>query len=415
MANVSRKVLIVGGGPAGATAAYWMAQAGFHVTVAERSTDKFAYGQGVDVTGPAIEVVQKMGVYDQIKSKTTGEKGFTMLDDQGKPIATLGVSGNKKNEGFSLTQEVEIMRGDVTEILANKAKESKQVTYRYGCTVSELRQSDTHVTAVFEDSGQAEDFAFVVGADGLGSRTRKATFPPELREKCYKGQDQCTAFFSLPHRPEDVPNSRVQQSVRGRTVLIRPTSIKSHSRSSCYLIDTGETHALTKSRSIEEQKVMFAERFRDFPGETGRRVLEGMRDSKDFYCSQTAQIKLDKWSQGRVVLVGDAAYCPSPSTGMGTVLAILGSYVMAGEVAANPQDPEAAFARYEERLRPFVRDAQYIPLGGSLPKIGNPQTRFGIQILRFVFWFIAWTGLWKLLGAKQGGSKFELPDYKFKR
>jgi hypothetical protein len=116
-----------------------------------------------------------------------------------------------------------------------------------------------------------------------------------------------------------------------------------------------------------------------------------------------------------VVLVGDAAYCPSPSTGMGTVLAILGSYVMAGEVAANPQDPEAAFARYEERLRPFVRDAQYIPLGGSLPKIGNPQTRFGIQILRFVFWFIAWTGLWKLLGAKQGGSKFELPDYKFKR
>ena len=416
MATTSQKVLIVGGGPAGATAAYWLAQAGFHITVAERSTDKFAYGQGIDVTGPAIQVVQKMGVYDQIKSKVTGEAGFTILNDQGKPIATIGTATNEKGKGLSLTQEIEIMRGDITQILADKAKESGRVTYRYGCTISELRQSDSHVTAIFaKTGGQSEDFSFVIGADGLMSRTRKMAFPPSMVETCYKGLDQYTAFFSLPHQPEDIPNSRLQHAVRGRAVLIRPTSLTSPEKSSCYMIDTGKSPALAKTQSAEEQKALFAERFRDFPGETGRRVLEGMWEAKDFYCAQSAQIKLPKWSQGRVVLIGDAAYCPSPASGMGTVLAVVGAYVLAGEVATSPLDLEAAFARYEERLRGFVERAQYIPLGGLLPKIGNPQSWVGVWAFRLLFWVVAWTGVWKLVDVKQGDGGFELPDYEFGR
>jgi 2-polyprenyl-6-methoxyphenol hydroxylase-like FAD-dependent oxidoreductase len=389
MANTFQKVLIVGGGPAGATAAYWLAQAGFHITVAERSTDKFAYGQGIDVTGPAVQVVQKMGIYDQIKSKVTGEAGFAILNDQGKAIAILGTATNENGKGLSLTQEIEIMRGDITQILANKAKESDRVTYRYGCTVSELRQSDSHVTAVFANTEATEDFSFVVGADGLMSRTQKMAFPPPMVEACYKGLDQHTAFFSLHHQPEDVPNARLQQADRGRVVLIRPTSLASPSKSSCYMIDTGKSPALAKTQSVEEQKSLFAQRFQDFPGETGRRVLEGMWEAKDFYCAQSAQIKLEKWSQGRVALVGDAAYCPSPASGMGTVLAIIGSYVLAGEIAASPQNLGAAFERYEERLRKYVERAQYIPLGGLLPEIGNPQSWVGVQAIRFVFWFIA--------------------------
>jgi 2-polyprenyl-6-methoxyphenol hydroxylase-like FAD-dependent oxidoreductase len=416
MATTSQKVLIIGGGPAGATAAYWLAQAGYHITVAERSTDKFAYGQGIDVTGPAIQVVQKMGVYDQIKSKVTGEAGFAILNDQGNPIATLGTATNDKGKGLSLTQEIEIMRGDITQILADKAKESDRVTYRYGCTITELRQTDSHVTALFANtSGEPEAFSFVIGADGLMSRTRKMAFPPNMTETCYEGLDQYTAFFSLPHQPEDIPNARLQHAVRGRAVLIRPTSLTSPERSSCYMIDTGKSPALAKTLSAEEQKARFAERFGDFPGETGRRVLEGMWEAKDFYCAQSAQIKLPKWSQGRVVLVGDAACCPSPASGMGTVLAILGSYVLAGEIAASPGDLGAAFERYEERLRGFVERAQYIPLGGLLPKIGNPQSWVGVRAVRFVFWFIAWSGVWKLVNVKQGDGGFELPNYEFER
>jgi 2-polyprenyl-6-methoxyphenol hydroxylase-like FAD-dependent oxidoreductase len=417
MAATSRRILVVGGGPAGATAAFWLAKAGFEVTVAERSTDKFAYGQGIDITGPAVKIVQKMGVYDTIKWKVTGEAGFAFLDDNGDVIAAVGTAENENGKGLSLTQEIEIMRGDVTQILADRAKESQRVNYRYGCTVAELRQTADCVTAVFSDTGRAEDFAAIIGADGIMSRTRKLAFPQDVLKDCYKGQDQYTAFFSIPHQPEDVPNARVQHAAGGRAVLIRPTNIVSPERSSCYIIDTGLSPPLQQAltQSTDEQKVLFAKNFSDFPSNTGDRVLQGMWEAKDFYLAQTAQIKLPKWSHGRVVLTGDAAYCPSPPTGMGTVLAILGSYIIAGEMASNRDDPAAAFAKYEERLRTYVEKAQYVPLAGFLPRLGNPQSRLGVRVLRFVFWLIAWTGVWKLVNIKQTDDKLVLPEYDFER
>jgi 2-polyprenyl-6-methoxyphenol hydroxylase-like FAD-dependent oxidoreductase len=417
MAATSRRILVVGGGPAGATAAFWLAKAGFEVIVAERSSNKFAYGQGIDITGPAVKVVQKMGVYDTIKSKVTGESGFAFLDDNGDVIASVGTAENENGKGLSLTQEIEIMRGDVTQILADRAKGSERVVYRYGCTVTELRQSEDYVTAVLSDTGKPEDFAAVIGADGIMSRTRKLAFPQDVLKDYYKGQDQYTAFFSIPHEPEDVPNARVQHAAGGRAVLIRPTDIASPERSSCYIIDTGFSPALQRAltQTTDEQKALFAKNFADFPNNTGDRVLQGMWEAKDFYLAQTAQIKLPKWSHGRVVLTGDAAYCPSPPTGMGTVLAILGSYIIAGETASNRDDPAAAFAKYEERLRAYVEKAQYVPLAGFLPRLGNPQSRLGVRVLRFVFWVIAWTGVWRLVNIKQADDKFVLPEYDFER
>lgn len=420
MANLppsQHHILIIGGGPAGATAAFFLSKANFRITVAERSTNKFAYGQGIDITGPAIPIVQKMGVFEEIKSKVTGEAGFALLDDNGQTIAAVGTAKNKK--GLSLTQEIEIMRGDVTKILADRAKESKLVEYRYGCTVTELHQTPDSVTALLSDSttgtSKTETFHAVIGADGLMSRTRKLAFPPEITKNCYASQDQYTAFFSLPHSPEDIPHARLQHAPGGRAVLIRPTSLTNPTRSSCYMISTGASQAFETAltQSSEEQKALFASTFASFPSNTGSRVLQGMWESKDFYLAQTAQIRLPTWSTGRIVLTGDAAYCPSPPTGMGTVLAILGSYVIAGELALNPSDPEAAFKKYEEKLRGFVEKAQYVPLAGYLPKIGNPQSAFGVSVLRWVFWIIAWSGVWKLVSVKKGDDGFEVPEYEF--
>jgi 2-polyprenyl-6-methoxyphenol hydroxylase-like FAD-dependent oxidoreductase len=413
----SHRILIVGGGPAGATAAFFLAKAGFHCTVAERSTNKFAYGQGIDITGPALKIVQKMGVYDAIKAKVTGEAGFAFLDDNGDVIAAVGTAGSEKGKkGLSLTQEIEIMRGDVTQILADAAKANERVEYRYGCTITELHQSQDAVTAVLSDAGKAETFHAIIGADGIMSRTRNLAFPQNITKNCYKSQNQYTAFFSLPHSPEDIPNARVQHAPGGRAVLIRPTSIAVPVRSSCYMISTNNasTPALQAlSQSQEAQKALFASTFATFPSNTGSRVLAGMWESQDFYLAQTAQIKLPTWFSGRVVLTGDAAYCPSPPTGMGTVLAILGSYIIAGELARSPDDPVAAFAKYEERLRGYVEKAQYVPLAGYLPALGNPQSAVGVRLLRFVFWLISWSGVWKLISIKQGDDKFELPEYEF--
>jgi 2-polyprenyl-6-methoxyphenol hydroxylase-like FAD-dependent oxidoreductase len=85
-------------------------------------------------------------------------------------------------------------------------------------------------------------------------------------------------------------------------------------------------------------------------------LLAAMEQARDFYLGSFAQVRMPHWTKGRAALVGDAAYCPSPYTGQGTSLAIVGGYVLAYELAQTPNDHEAAFARYEAKMRPFVEE-----------------------------------------------------------
>lgn len=341
---------------------------------------------------------------------TTGEGGFAILDDSSNIIARFGAG-----EGVTLTQEMEIMRGDLTKLLAGAADASDKVSYRYGCTVSEIRQSEGHVTAVISDSnGKAEHFAAIIGADGLRSKTRQMMFDKEAIANCYKTLDQYCIFSSLKGELEDVPDSRLQHAPGRRAILVRPAKVDSNERSSCYMLYTVKSAEMASALDLpmDKQKATIAKVFKDFPGRIGERALQGIWDAKDFYYSETAQIKLPNWSNGRCVLVGDAAYASSAASGQGTGLAILGAYLIAGELAMNPDIPGAAFAKYEERLRDRVRKAQTVPLGGALPKLGNPNTYAGIYVLRFLFWLVAWSGVWKWINIKES-VEFDLPKYDF--
>lgn len=101
-------ILIVGGGPAGSSTALWLAKAGFRVTVAERSTIP-PYGQGIDITDEAVDIVKKMGLWEKIKDNTTGESGFALLDDAGKEIGMVGTNpADQSKTAFSPTNEIEV-------------------------------------------------------------------------------------------------------------------------------------------------------------------------------------------------------------------------------------------------------------------------------------------------------------------
>lgn len=224
MAPTSSCILIVGGGPAGATAAYWLAKAGYEVLVVERASEKFAYGQGIDITGPAVDLVKKMGLYETIQAQTTGEAGFAIVDDEANTVAQFDAGS-----GASLTQDIEIMRGDLTMILAEAANASDKVTFRYGSTITSIQQEATHVSVVLKDqSGEhSEDFAAVIGADGLNSKVRRLVFTDHASANSYIGTEQYCGYFSMDATPDDLPNSRLQHAPRRRTILIRPTSIDS--------------------------------------------------------------------------------------------------------------------------------------------------------------------------------------------
>jgi 2-polyprenyl-6-methoxyphenol hydroxylase-like FAD-dependent oxidoreductase len=135
-------------------------------------------------------------------------------------------------------------------------------------------------------------------------------------------------------------------------------------------------------------------------GWQSQRVLDGMDKAGDFYMQEIAQVKMKHWSKGRVALVGDAGYCPSPISGMGTSLAIIGAYILAGELAVCKKDWGEGLKGYEEKMRPFVTGAQKLPLGA--PAILNPQTAWGIWILNSIVGFVSWSGLANGISAVAG-------------
>ncbi len=141
-----------------------------------------------------------------------------------------------------------------------------------------------------------------------------------------------------------------------------------------------------------------------------RPTPDGYDQTEDFYFDVLRQVKMPRWSKGRVVLAGDAAWCATPISGMGTTLAIVGSYVLAGELNSR-DDLAKALDRYEHIMRPFVEKAQDVPK--SAPKFLQPQSRFGVAlqhvVLRVAGLPLVKKGLSKVMGSK--ADDFELPDY----
>jgi 2-polyprenyl-6-methoxyphenol hydroxylase-like FAD-dependent oxidoreductase len=123
--------------------------------------------------------------------------------------------------------------------------------------------------------------------------------------------------------------------------------------------------------------------------------------ANNFYSQEVGQVRLDSWSHGRVVLVGDSAYCPSPATGMGTTSSLTGAYVLAGEIGKccsylqssdGLKDPLFhALREYERNFRPFMTEVQ--TLGPGMPNIVAPETQWGISVMHFILWLTALLGI----------------------
>lgn len=86
--------------------------------------------------------------------------------------------------------------------------------------------------------------------------------------------------------------------------------------------------------------------------------LEGMKTTEILYCQDVVQVRTDIWHKGRVVLLGDASYCPSPFSGMGTTSSFVGAYVLAGEINRNTENLDQALENYDKTLRPFASEIQ---------------------------------------------------------
>jgi len=419
-------ILIVGGGIAGPVLATLLLSSSQpitalpRITILERNTAAIGSGQNIDIRGIGKHIISKLRLTDEIKKATTGEEGVRIVDASNRIWAQYAADKTGKVE--TGTSDVEILRGRLAEILLAKAKRvSKDVEARGGSAVEfifddnleSLHQDNDKVHVQFAKGGR-RTFDLVVGADGLHSKTRKLIWG-QAQEECLKPLHMYGAFFSTKKLEGDGDWRSWFHAPGGVSVMLRPSGTKEKSTVLVLLADKSGSIAKEMSgseRDVEAQKRLVMKKLHGIFWQE-QRLKEAVQTSDDFYFDVTAQVKLEKWSGDRVVLLGDAGYCASPFSGMGTTLAMAGAYHLAGALISYPNQYDIAFEQYEENMRPIVQKAQELAPG--MPHLIHPQTFWGVCVLRIFSAVIYWSGLVGLLFRLKGppAQVKEVKGYEF--
>ncbi|MDL4772575.1 FAD-dependent monooxygenase [Actinomadura xylanilytica] len=347
-------ILISGASVAGPALAYWLDRYGFNVTVVELASGPLLGGQAIDVRGPALQVAERMGVLQEIRDASVDMRGMSMVDGEGNELYRS--EEHTITGGDLASPDVELLRDDLAGILTRAAGDG--VEYLYGDSIAAIAQDEDGVQVTFR-GGSSRRFDLVVGADGLHSNTRRLVFGPEEDFITHLG-----TYLGVWTAPNHLDLDRwqifhqVADSDWGGGVM----AVRGNTEVRVYLGFQTEEPLEYDYRDVAEQKRIMASRFDGRSGWEIPRLIEYMWNAPDFHFDEMAQIHLDSWSRGRVALLGDAGYCGSPLSGQGTSMAMVGAYVLAGELKAAGGDHVKAFAAYEAELREYVAANQQLAL-----------------------------------------------------
>jgi 2-polyprenyl-6-methoxyphenol hydroxylase-like FAD-dependent oxidoreductase len=333
--------LISGASIAGPALAFWLQRYGFEVTVVERAPSLRPGGQPVDIRGAALDVVARMGLLPDVSAKRTQMAGANILDRNGCEV--MRHTDRTLSAGRHDSGDLEIFRDDLSALLYASTKTA--VDYLFNDAVTSIDERKEAVRVGFQRA-QARDFDIVVGADGIYSGVRRIVFGEA--HQFLQNLGAYVGIFTVPN----ILNLKDWQTAIGDPsggIMVLPAMANAELR----VFMMFDSEPLSRDLTLARQKALLIERYRDFGWEVPR-LLVLLNDATEIYFGEIAQIKMPRLSQGRTVLVGDAGYCPSPRSGQGTSLALVGAYVLAAALARNGYDFESAFSQYEKQMRPFV-------------------------------------------------------------
>jgi 2-polyprenyl-6-methoxyphenol hydroxylase-like FAD-dependent oxidoreductase len=357
------EILISGAGIAGPTLAYWLVRRGHRPVLVERTHELRVGGHAVDIRGTALEVVERMGLATGVREARTRILTLSAVRPDGARTYDVALRPLHEARG---DREIEIMRDDLVRILFGAVSDDVEVVF--GDSVRSLTHQDGARVAVEFEHGAPREVDLVIGADGQHSGVRALTMGPERELTHHLG-----AYLSI----YTVDNLL---GLRDRAVLYN---------------EPGRAAAMFTARGNERAKVVLLFRSPPLPIDFGDpaaqydllrrrfagmgwhtpRLIESLADAYDFYFDEMSQVHLPRWSTGRVALLGDAAFGPSPMSGQGTSLALIGAFLLAHHLATEA-DAAMAFELWEKQFRPNAHLNQGLATDGMSTLL--PASRFGI-------------------------------------
>ncbi|WP_327229362.1 FAD-dependent monooxygenase [Streptomyces murinus] len=358
------RILVSGASVAGPVLAHWLTRYGFSVTVVERApAPRRTGGHAVDLFRPAMDISEKMGVLPYIEERATDTRRLTVHQEGSsrRPVR----ADLSKIFGAASERHVEIMRDELSEIYYDATRDD--VEYVFGDSITAISPAGE----VRFEHAPPRRFDLVVGADGLHSNVRRLVFGAESGFSAFIGA--YLGVLSLPNA-SDVDGELLMHVGVGRTVGMYGAQHLGEARA--LFLFRSERELDYHHRDVPRQKDLLRGAFAGMHAEVDR-WLDELDRTPAFYFDSITQLRMDTWSRGRVTLVGDAGYCPGAAVGGSTSLAVLGAYVLAGELARADGDHERAFPAYERAMAEHVRGSRAVALSAAKTLI--PTSRLGVR------------------------------------
>ncbi len=394
--QVPVRIAISGAGVAGPTLAHWLLKGGHEVTLIEIAPALRTGGYVIDFWGHGYTIAERMGILPSVLEAGYQLEAVKLVNHRGSVVGGFRADVFRRMTDGRFTS---LPRGDLAEIIYHSIEKKAETIF--GDSIAALEQHDAGVRVSLEHGGERE-FELVIGADGLHSRVRELAFGPQERFEHQLGY-HVAAFEVEGYRPRDGlayiahadPGRQVARfALRGDVTMFLIVFTSDQ-------LGGPEPHDRA-SRQSTLRRVLGG------MGWEVPRILDAMDDAGEIYFDRVSQIRMPRWSDGRVMLLGDAASCVSLLAGEGTGLGMTEAYVLAGELARADGDHQAAFAAHEERLRPFIeaKQASAAKFAGAFA----PRTAFGVWFRNQV------TRLMKIpmvanLAAGDLRDELELPEY----
>lgn len=338
----NKKILISGGGIGGCALAYFLKQYGFEPVVIDSAPEFKHLGYLLALNAQiGQKAAEKLGVLEQLRKFEVPLTRSTLLDQYGKVITSFEVDYATHNKRVGMMMN----RADLHETLYNRVKGT--VDFRFNESIVSLVDNGKDV-AVILTSGKQETFDLVIGVDGVHSKTRALVFG----EGFEKPLGQAYFAFTTKNRlGEPIAQSNEAVAVRAKGFTLAYHMLQNDLIGGYVFHDEvpGELLAPKERRSFMLKKYAWA-------NEKFKRILESMSDDDPVFHDGFTQIVMPKWYKGRVCLLGDAASCPTPASGVGASMAMAGAYVLAKNLAEK-DSYEKAFADYDSYLRPTINKA----------------------------------------------------------